>query len=128
MTPLGKRVREMRAERKIALKTMARELDVSPAYLSALEHGHRGQPNRHFVQRIIGYFNVIWDEADELERLATISNPNIVIDTSGSDPLATELANRLASSIANLNTSDLKFFISELEARQPNGHRGLDRQ
>ena len=55
MTPFGKRVREIRAERKIALKTMAHALDVSPAYLSALEHGHRGQPSHHSVQRIISF-------------------------------------------------------------------------
>jgi transcriptional regulator with XRE-family HTH domain len=128
MTPLGKRIREMRAERKIALKAMAAALDVSPAYLSALEHGYRGRPSHHFVQRIIGYFNVIWDEAEELERLAEISHPKVVINTAGLDPLATELANQLASSVGKLSAADLKFLMSELEIRRRKAQRSLDRR
>lgn len=128
MTPFGKRVREMRAERKIALKTMAHALDVSPAYLSALEHGHRGQPSLHFVQRIIIYFNVIWDEAEELERLAALSHPRVVIDTSGLDPMATELANRLAETITALDADDLKSIRSELENRISSRSAALDRR
>ncbi len=83
MTPFGKKLREMRAERGIALMNMAHAIGVSPAYLSALEHGHRGQPTFYLVQRIIGFFNVIWDEAEELERLAGLSHPRIQIDTAG---------------------------------------------
>ncbi|MBA4209552.1 MAG: transcriptional regulator, partial [Parvibaculum sp.] len=70
MTPFGRKLRELRAERGITLKDMAAALRVTPAYLSALEHGKRGRPSWRLVQAIIGYFNVIWDEAEELERLA----------------------------------------------------------
>jgi transcriptional regulator with XRE-family HTH domain len=45
----------MRAERKITLKEMAGAIGVSPAYLSALEHGHRGAPAWYLVQRIIPF-------------------------------------------------------------------------
>ena len=38
------------------------------------------------VQKIIGYFNVIWDDAEELQRLALNSDPRVVIDTSGLSP------------------------------------------
>ena len=55
------------------------------------------------VQRILEYFNIIWDEADEVVRLARISHPRIVIDTSGLDPRATEFANRLADGITLLD-------------------------
>ena len=44
MTPFGQRLRELRRQRGIAQKDMAAALGVSAAYLSALEHGHRGQP------------------------------------------------------------------------------------
>ena len=44
MTPFGRRLRELRRERGQTLKAMAAALHVSPAYLSALEHGHRGRP------------------------------------------------------------------------------------
>ncbi|HHY50337.1 MAG TPA: helix-turn-helix transcriptional regulator, partial [Alphaproteobacteria bacterium] len=83
MTPLGARMRAMREERGITLKEMARALRVSSAYLSALEHGRRGKPTWSLLQRIIAYFNVIWDEAEELQRLAELSDPKVTIDTGG---------------------------------------------
>ena len=60
---------------------MAEDIGVSSAYLSALEHGRRGRPGWHLVQRIITYFNIIWDEAEDVARLARISHPRVVIDT-----------------------------------------------
>ena len=73
MTPLGAKLRRLRAERGIALKDMAEALNVSSAYLSALEHGRRGVPTSFLLHRIIAFFNVIWDEAEEIQRLAEIS-------------------------------------------------------
>ena len=46
MTPFGRRVRELRAERNITQKQMAADLGVSAAYLSALEKGNRGEIER----------------------------------------------------------------------------------
>ena len=103
MTPFGERMRKLRAERGVTLKQMADDIGVSSAYLSALEHGQRGRPGWHLVQRIITYFNIIWDEAEDVARLARISHPRVVIDTSGLDPRATEFANRLADEIARLD-------------------------
>ena len=93
MTPFGMKVRELRKTREITLKKMAEELGVSAAYFSALEHGYRGQPGSGLVQQICGYFDLIWDDAEELRRLAQLSHPRIVVDTSGLSPKATELAN-----------------------------------
>ena len=106
MTPLGAKLREMRAERGLTLKEMAHAIGVSPAYLSALEHGKRGAPTWFLVQRIIVYFNVIWDDAEELCRLAQSSDPRIKIDTSGATPAATGFANLLARSVADLGAAD----------------------
>ena len=60
---------------------MAEGMGVSAAYLSALEHGHRGAPSFDMLQRITGYLNVIWDGAEELQRVAALSSPRITIDT-----------------------------------------------
>lgn len=102
MTPFGERMRQLRKERGVTLKEMAQALGVSPAYLSALEHGKRGRPGWHLIQRSLAYFNLIWDDAEDVVKLARISHPRISIDTSGLDPRATELANRLADNIAHL--------------------------
>lgn len=102
MTPFGTKLRELRAEKEITLKQMAKDIGVSSAYLSALEHGHRGTPGWMTLQRIIAYFNLIWDDAEDMVALAQSSDPKPVIDTSGLSPCATQLANALASNISDL--------------------------
>lgn len=114
MTPFGQKLRELRGERGVTLKEMAAALDVSSAYLSALEHGRRGRPSWYLVQRIIAYFNIIWDDAEELARLARLSHPRVTIDTSGLDPRATELANRLADRIGELDRAELDAMLGVL--------------
>ena len=56
-TPFGKAVRHLRERKGVSQKEMAKALGVSPAYLSALEHGRRGMPSFEFLQRVAGYFN-----------------------------------------------------------------------
>lgn len=123
MTPFGERMRKLRAERGITLLEMAEAIGVSAAYLSALEHGKRGRPGWHLIQRIIAYFNVIWDEAEEVVRLAHISHPRIVIDTAGLSPKATELANRLADEVSKLDETALSEMLSLLDRRKPRRER-----
>ncbi len=117
MTPFGARMRELRQARGVTLSDMAREIGVSPTYLSALEHGRRGRPSWSFVQQVIQYFNVIWDDAEELQRLAQVSHPRIVIDTAGLTPEATRLANLLAHRIAGLSEPELAAILALLERR-----------
>ena len=119
MTPFGDRMRKLRAERGVTLKDMAEALGVSSAYLSALGHGKRGRPGWHLIQRILAFFNIIWDEADEVVRLARISHPRITIDTSGLNPKATELANRLADDIGKLDPATLDELITTLGRKRP---------
>jgi len=117
MTPLGAKMRALREERGISLKDMAAALNVSSAYLSALEHGRRGKPTGFLLHRIITFFNVIWDEAEELQRLAEISDPKVSIDTGGLAPEATEFTNRLAADIAKLDPEDFRFLRDEVVRR-----------
>lgn len=114
MTPFGAKIRELRRKRNITLKEMAAELQVSSAYLSALEHGKRGRPTWFMVQRIISFFNVIWDEAEELQRLAEMSDPRVTVDTAGLVPEATELANLLAQKINGLSRDSLDHLLHQV--------------
>jgi transcriptional regulator with XRE-family HTH domain len=107
MTPFGARVRELRRARGVTMSQMAARLGVSPAYLSALEHGKRGRPPFTLVQGVIHVLGVIWDEADALVRLADMSDPRVTIDTAGLEPAATQLANRLSRIIHALDDATL---------------------
>ena len=102
MTPFGARLRELRAQRGVTLKDLAAALQVSAAYLSALEHGQRGRPSAGLVHQVNEFFGLIWDDAEELARLARQSHPRVVLDTSGLAPEITDFANRLAKEIRHL--------------------------
>jgi len=114
MTPFGDKMRQLRRQRGISLKQMAADLHLSSAYLSALEHGHRGRPSPGLVMQILGYFNVIWDEAEELKILARLSHPKVTLDTAGLSPRATLLANRLAERIGDLSEENLQALLEIL--------------
>jgi len=115
VTPLGVKLRALRAGRGETLKAMAAGIGVSPAYLSALEHGKRGKPTWLLLQRIIAHFNVIWDEAEELQRLAGLSAPRVVVDTAQLSPAATELANRLSREIGRLADGEIAAILAILD-------------
>ncbi len=117
MTPFGTKVREYRATKDISLKKMAEDLGVTSAYFSALEHGHRGRPGSGLIQQISGYFELGWDETEELKRLAELSHPRVVVDTAGLAPAATELANLWAESIHDLDEDTIEWVINEIRGR-----------
>ena len=115
-TPFGEAVRRIRRERGITQKDMARGLGVSAAYLSALENGKRGQPGFDFLQRVAGYLNIIWDEADDLFRVAALSHPRIVIDTAGLPAEYTAFANHLSREIRRLDQQAIAELASNLDS------------
>lgn len=114
MTPFGAHIRQLRQRRGVALVDMAAALGVSSAYLSALEHGHRGRPSAGLVQQICAFFNLAWEEVDQLKHLAEISSPKCTIDTAGLSPKATEAANLLAARIPNLTDQQLDDLLAYL--------------
>ena len=114
MTPFGVRLRSLRDEKGVTMTKMAQALQVSPAYLSSLEHGHRGRPTIGLIHQICAYFSLIWDDAEALCRTADLSHPRVVVDTAGLSPKATELANRLAQKIGELDDSRLDALLAEL--------------
>ena len=119
MTPFGARLRALRADRGLTLKDLAEGLQVSAAYLSALEHGKRGAPSAGLVHQVNEYFGLIWDEADDLARLARLSNPRVTVNTAGLTPEQTALANRVAQMIHRLPPESVAALHAVLDATTP---------
>jgi len=115
MTPFGRRMRLLRDRTGVNLHDLSVALGVSTSYLSALEHGRRGRPSRARVHEICQFFNLDWDEADELQRLARISHPRVTVDTSGLSPESTELANELSQRIRKLPVEKVKALLAALK-------------
>jgi len=114
MTPFGRKVRALRAARSITLKQMAADLELSPAYLSSLEHGRRGRPSEALVVQVCEYFNLIWDDFEEVRQLAALSHPRAIVDTAGLSPVHTELANELAARIGELSGDQATELLAQL--------------
>lgn len=117
-------MRALRAAKDVTQKDMAKALGVSAAYLSALEHGNRGRAGPGLIMQICDYFQLIWDQADELKRLARLSHPRVTVDTAGLSPIATELANELAGSIGVLDEQTLQWILDEIRAQKGDRNQG----
>jgi transcriptional regulator with XRE-family HTH domain len=119
MTPFGARLRALRAQHDMTLKNMASMLQVSAAYVSALEHGKRGAPSPGLVHQVCEIFGLIWDEAEDLGKLARLSHPRVVVDTAGLTPEQTALANRIAQTISRLPPETVASLHAVLDATTP---------
>src|SRR3546814_11417921 len=85
-----------------------------------MEPGRRGKPSRRFVHRVCQFLGIIWDEAEELQHLADLSHPRVVVDTAGLSVKATLFANLLAGRIAGMDEETFDRLLREIE----NGHKG----
>ena len=117
MTPFGQKVRYWRDRKGRTQQQQAEFLGVSKAYVSALENGARGQPSTVFVDQICVWLDLIWDDAEELKRLAALSHPKPTVDVRNQHAKAVELANLMAKNIHRLTAEDCQKFIDDLKAR-----------
>ena len=109
MTPFGVKMRSLRWKRGLTIKDQGLFLDVSSAYISALEHGKRGRPSPAFVDQICVWLELIWDEAELLKYyLAQMSHPSPSLATASLAPEATFLANLLAQNIDRLSADECR--------------------
>ena len=57
---------------------------------------------------------MIWDDVEELKRLAELSHPRVVVDTAGLNAKSTLLANLLAARINELPDETIDAMLAEL--------------
>jgi transcriptional regulator with XRE-family HTH domain len=118
-------MRFLRLNYNKTLQQQANRLSVSVAYLSALEHGRKGRPSPALIDQICVWLGLIWDEAEQLKRLALISHPKPVINASHLGPKAIALGNILANNIDRLSEtqcSELRFRLDEMLSSTPVGY------
>ena len=107
MTPFGLKLKSLRKEKKVTITELSKALKISSAYLSMLENGKRGKPPDGMVELICVYFNLIWDDAEELKDLSKISDINVQINTKLLSVNATKLTNVLKNNIRWLTNKQL---------------------
>ena len=108
MTPFGIKLKHIREQRHKSLKDLSKALKVSIAYVSMLENGKRGRPADGLIELICTYFNLSWEEADELKFLAKHSDINTKMNSEKLSINATMLTNVLKNNIKWLTEEQLK--------------------
>jgi transcriptional regulator with XRE-family HTH domain len=108
MTPFGTKLKYIRVQRHKSLKDLSSALKVSIAYVSMLENGKRGRPADGLIELICTYFNLSWEEADELKFLAKHSDINTKMNSEKLSLNATMLTNVLKNNIKWLTEEQLK--------------------
>ena len=108
MTPFGIKLKHIREQRHKSLKDLSKALKVSIAYVSMLENGKRGRPADGLIELICSYFNLSWEEADELKFLAKNSDINTKLNSEKLSLNATMLTNVLKNNIKWLTEEQLK--------------------
>ena len=84
LTRFGKQLRKLRIDREERLKDMADRLDVTTAYLSAVENGKRTVPDA-WVYEIIESYDLNNSEAQELQRAAYENKSDLTIDLNNTE-------------------------------------------
>lgn len=112
LTEFGKKLRKLRIDHEVMLKTMADAIGVSSPYLSAIETG-RKPINANILNKMISYLNLSKEQGDELTKLASRLEPDVVIK--GNDIYETELALMFARRMDNksFDLKKLKEFLME---------------
>ena len=117
MTPFGEKIRDWRKRKNRTLHQQAEALGVSTAYLSALETGTRGRPSAVLVDQICVWLGLIWDDAEELKRLAALSHPKPTINARGHSSEAIYMVNFLARNIDRLSAADCRVVTDVIATR-----------
>lgn len=103
VTPFGKKLRVIRIERDIFLKDMAEQLDVSIAYLSAVENGKRNIPD-DWVEKLGNLYGVY---KDELKKLIFESRKKATIDFTRNEKV-NDVIIAFARKVEDLDEGDIK--------------------
>ncbi|MGN0417188.1 helix-turn-helix domain-containing protein [Anaerostipes faecalis] len=91
LTRFGKQLRKLRIDREERLKDMADRLNVTTAYLSAVENGKRTVPDA-WVYEIIDTYHLDDNEARELQRAAYENKSDLTIGLNNTENIEVALS------------------------------------
>lgn len=116
MTPFGLFMRKLRLEHGLLLKDIAEQMDVSSAYLSALEHGKKGPASGEFVSKLESKLKLNAAQRDELRRAVRDSATNLAIPAKVT-PLGFQAAHAFARKLPNLSEQQLRQVIALVDRK-----------
>ena len=117
MTPFGLFMRKVRAEQGLLLKDIAEDMGISPAYLSALEHGKKGPASGEFISKLETKLKLDVTRREELRRAVRDSATNLAIPAKVK-PLGFEAAHAFARKLPNLSEQQLRQVLAVLDQKE----------
>lgn len=107
LTDFGRILRKIRIDCDEILKDMAEKLNVSAAYLSAVEMGKRNIPE-HWVDKIAEFYNLSQEEKTDLSNAADNSSKSITLNFENINKSQKETAILFAREFENVDTETLE--------------------
>lgn len=117
LTPFGKVLRVFRVNNNELLKDMASRLDVTPAYLSAIENGKK-EPTDELVSRLYRAYRFTPDQKQELEeaRARTQKFIKLSFDNDDDGDLGLLFARSLGS-LSDTQRRDIRQILDQLNKK-----------
>ena len=106
-TPFGKEIRKMRIDRTLSLREMAQSLEVTSAYLSAVETGRRPITDNLF-KAVVDFFQATESELETLKKARDASATDVTFSLNHASDSAKETMVAFARSFKNLSDADIK--------------------
>lgn len=114
VTNFGTFVRKLRIKHCEILKDMADKLDVSSAFLSAVENGKKYPPQKWY-DVLVKKYKLNITEKEDLKKAMATSNNKITINTKGMPDKNKELAMIFARSFGKINDDTMQKIKKLLE-------------
>lgn len=106
MTKLGIALRKIRLDKQELLRDMAAKLNVSSAFLSAVETGKK-RPPANFIDRICDAYELNSEEKDELLLAADMSLSEVKINLAGASSAQRQVAVSFAKALNGLTDDEI---------------------
>lgn len=116
LTQVGIFLRQMRMGNNEILKEMATKLDVTSAFLSAIENGKKKMP-KSMRNKIVKKYDLSKEDIDALDNAILESNDTVEINIRHLSNDRKELAISFARTFGELNDDDVQFFTDYLNRR-----------
>ena len=113
LTALGKELRVLRMNKNEILKDMASKLNITSAYLSAIENGKR-EPTRKFMDTLFALYNLSDDEKERLNNAYFITIDCVNINLSNQSEAHKDLSLVFARKFDELTDEQVKKLIAIL--------------
>lgn len=113
LTDLGKELRILRINNNEILKEMATKLNITSAYLSAIENGKR-EPTQKFIQTLFSNYELTEAIKERIENAYYTTIDSISISLSNQTPAQRDLSFVFARKFYTLSDDEVKKLIEIL--------------